>query len=249
MIERKRPTPALDALFADLLAAGEDASRVRQFLARAELDEALMVALLRRAVPIRALELAGTAPPWSERPVVLGAIVLNPRTPRPLAQRLLPALYWRDLAEAAASPRVQNAVRVRAEALLKERLPELRLGDRIALARMATPPVLALLLEDPDAKVVQGALDNPRLREEDLRFALRAVMASRTLLEQAAASQRWRDVYGVRLELVLQPRTPLALALAQVSSLVPRDLRRVARAPGLTPLLQAAALRVAREAP
>lgn len=53
----------------------------------------------------------------------------------------------------------------------------------------------------------------------------------------------------MRLELVLQPATPLALALAQVSSLLPRDLRRVAEAPGLRPLVQATALRVVREAP
>jgi hypothetical protein len=48
----------------------------------------------------------------------------------------------------------------------------------------------------------------------------------------------------VRLELVLQPATPLALALARLSSLLPRDLRRVAEAPDLRPLVQAAALRV-----
>jgi len=172
--------------------------------------------------------------------------VLNPRAPRPLCLRLLPSLYWRDQAEAAANARVASAVRVRAEALLKERLPELRLGDRIALGRVATPPLLGLLLADADAKVVQAALDNPRLREPDLRLALRAVPFSRTLIEQAAASSRWRDSYGVRLELVLQPQTPLAIALAQVSSLVPHDLRRVAEAAGLAPLVQAAALRVIR---
>ena len=93
--------------------------------------------------------------------------------------------------------------------------------------------MLGLLLADADAKVVQAALDNPRLREPDLRLALRAVPASRTLIEQAAASSRWRECYGVRLELVLQPQTPLAIALAQISSLVPHDLRRVAGAPGL----------------
>jgi hypothetical protein len=241
-----RPAPSVDALYGDLLAAGEDARRVREFLARPELDEPLLVGLLRRAVPQRLLEFCASAPPWCERPAVLGAVVLNPRTPRPLCLRLLPALFWRDQAEAAANARVASAVRVRAEALLKERLPELRLGDRVALARIATPPLLALLLADGDAKVVHGALDNPRLREEDLRLALRAVPVSRTLIEQTAASSRWRDAYGVRLELVLQPQTPLAIALAQVSSLVPRDLRRVAGTPGLAPLVQAAALRVAR---
>jgi hypothetical protein len=66
-----------------------------------------------------------------------------------------------------------------------------------------------------------------------------------SLLEQVARSPRWSERYAVRLGLVLQPRTPLALALAQVSSLVRRDLLRVAETPGLRPILQAAALRVA----
>ena len=244
-----RAAPSVDALYADVVAAGEDARRVREFLGRPELDESLLVALLRRAVPLRLLEMVANAPPWCERPSALGAVVLNPRTPRLLSLRLLPSLYWRDQAEAAANARVTNAVRVRAEALLKERLTELRLGDRIALARIATPPLLGPLLSDADGKVVQGGLDNPRLREEDLRLALRAIPPSRTLIERTAASSRWRECYGVRLELVLQPQTPLAIALAQVSSLVPRDLRRVAEAPGLAPLVQAAALRVAREGP
>jgi hypothetical protein len=213
------------------------------------LDEALLIAVLRRPVPLRLLELVAATAPWSERPTVLGAVVLNPRTPRPLALRLLPWLYWRDLADAAASPRVQAAVRVRAAALLREKLPDLRLGERIALSRLATPPVLAPLLSDADPKVVRGALDNPRLREEDLRLALRDTRVSRALLMEVASSSRWREVYAVRLELVLQPATPLSLALAQVSSLVPRDLRRVAQTPGLRPLVRAAAGRVLEQGP
>jgi hypothetical protein len=239
-----RAGPSVDALFAAALRAGERAPLVREFLARGDLDEPLLLALLRRPVPFKLLELVAATPPWAERPTLLGAVVTNPRAPRTLALRLLPSLYWRDLAVAAASARLQGAVRVRAESLLKERLPELRLGDRIALARIATPPLIALLLADADAKIVRGALDNPRLREEDLRLALRQCRAPTPLIEETAGSSRWRDVYGVRLELVLQPATPLALALARLSSLLPRDLRRVAEAPDLRPLVQAAALRV-----
>jgi hypothetical protein len=44
---------------------------------------------------------------------------------------------------------------------------------------------------------------------------------------------------------VLQPRTPLSLALGQLSSLLKRDLERVARTPELAPLVRAAARRVA----
>jgi hypothetical protein len=128
-------------------------------------------------------------------------------------------------------------------------LPELRLGDRVTLAKIATPTVLRLLLEDGEPKVSTACVINARLREEDLLVALRKDTVPPGLIGAAAESPRWKEQYGVRLALALQPRTPLSLALLQISSLLKRDLLRVARAPGLKPLLHAAALRVAEETP
>jgi hypothetical protein len=53
----------------------------------------------------------------------------------------------------------------------------------------------------------------------------------------------------VRLAIVLQPRTPLGVALAQLSSLLPADLVRVAESPGLLPLVQMAAQKLATREP
>jgi hypothetical protein len=242
--EKPEGGPAVDALFSELLRAGESASRVRDFLAGHDMDELEMIALLRRAVPVRFLESVGTQPPWSEKRRVLG-VVRNPRTPRPLALRLVPALFWHDLAEVAASAFLTIAVRARAEALLVEMLPQMRLGERITLAKIATPALLPPLLADAEAKVTRAALANPRLREEGLVVALRQAAAPRALLEETSVSARWRDNYASRLALVLQPRTPLGIALAQISSFVPRDLRQIAETSGLRPLVQAAALRAA----
>ena len=240
---------AVDALHADLLRAGENAAQIRDVLSRHSPGETELLALLRRALPVRFLELVGTTPPWSERPHVLGRLVHNPNTPRTLCLRLIVSLFWRDLAEVAANPQVAGAVRVRAEARLQEMLPDMRLGDRITLAKIATPPVLRPLLEDTASKVSAACLINGRLREEDLLVALRKDAVPPALIGAVAESPRWKEHYGVRLALALQPRTPLPLALLQISSLLPRDLLRVARAPGLKPLLQAAALRVAEESP
>jgi hypothetical protein len=235
----------VDELFARLLRAGENAAGLVAVIEEARPDEAVLVALLRRSVPVRLLERLAAEPPWCDRPLVLGAVVRNPRVPRGLGLKLLPSLFWRDLAEVAANPWTQGALKVRAESLLKERFEEMRLGDRIALARIATPPVITLLLQQTDPRIVEAVLLNPRLKEEDLLRQMRSETVSVALLEQAAQATRWRERYEVRLGLVLQPRTPLALALAQVSGLVRRDLLRVAETPGLKPLLQAAALRVA----
>jgi hypothetical protein len=169
-------------------------------------------------------------------------VVQNPRAPRALSLRLVSMLYWRDLADVAATPWVPGAVRVRAEASLRDMLPEMRLGDRIALARLSTAPVLGLLVVDADAKVVEAALLNPRLREEDLVNSLKRDTAAKALLETAAASPRWAERYAIRLALALQPRTPLPTALLQLSSLSKSDLIRVARSDGLAPLVRAAAI-------
>jgi hypothetical protein len=245
---RPLPPPAdLDALYAAVLRAGESASALRATLAAHDPDLTTLIALLRRAVPLRLLELL-TSPPWSDDARVLASVVLNPRAPVPLSLRVLPSLFWRDLAAVALAARVAGPVRVKAEATLREKVPDLRLGERVALAKVATGAVLPLLLADQARRVTEACLINPRLREEDLLTALRQETARLALIEATGASTRWSASYAVRLELVLQPRTPLALALGQLSALVPRDLRRIADA-GVAQLLRVAAGRLADQAP
>lgn len=236
---------AVDTLFSALMAAGEDPRRARAALLAAAPDRLVLAAVLRRAVPLSFLEMLAATPPWSEDQRLLGSVVLSPRVSRALALRLVGSLFWHDLAEVAASPRVAAAARVRAEALLLDHMSDLRLGDRITLAKIATPPVLARLLEDPDPRVVEAALINARLREEDLLGALRRDTVSPALIEGVAASSRWRERYALRLAIVLQARSPLAVALAQMTSLLPADLQRVAADETLAPLVQLAARRVA----
>jgi hypothetical protein len=236
-----------DLLHADVLRAGENAAALRAVLAQHAPDALLLTALLRRAVPLRLLELL-QVPPWTDDSRVQAGVVLNPRATVPLSLRVLPALLWRHLAEVSRAPHVVGPVRVRAEALLRDKVGDLRLGDRVALAKIATPPVVPLLLADAERRVAEACLTNPRLREEDLVNAIRQEAVTRALLEAVADSTRWSANYSVRLAVVLQPRTPLPIALAQVSALVPRDLRRLAEAP-VAPLLQIAASRLLEAGP
>lgn len=231
---------AIDALHAALIQAGEGTPRLRE-LVREPIEEQVLLAVLRRAVPARFLELLAATEPWSDRPRVLARVVLNPRAPRSLSLRLLAQLSWRELADVAAAGWVPTGVRLRAEALLRDVVQDLRLGDRVTLARLATPALLPLLLVDDNQRVVEAALQNPRLREEDLVAVLRSDDVPKTLLETCASSSRWSLNYAARLALVLQPRTPLPVALLQISPLVPRDLRRVAEDVELRPLVRAAA--------
>ena len=100
---------------------------------------------------------------------------------------------------------------------------------------------LPALLADAERQVTESTLLNPRLREEDLVAALRRGDTRTVLVESTVSSPRWAGNYAVRLALVLQPKTPLPLALQQISSLVPRDLRRVAQQSDLPRLVRLAA--------
>lgn len=222
---------------------GSDPAGWPAALAELGRDLSVLIGSLRRPLPPAFLELVAATRPWADDRRVAGALVQNPRTPVHVAQRLVASLYWRDLAGTTLNPYVAPTVRLRAEGLLAEQLGDLRLGERVALARLATPALLRLLLADGDAHVLAGALFNPRLQEPQLLAALRAERVPRGLLEAVAASPRWRAHYAARLELVLQPRTPLPVALSLLTGLVEADLRRVLRTPALPALLRAAAQR------
>jgi len=243
----EREKAAADQLFVEALRAGESRGAARAVVERIQ-DEQVLTAVLRRAVPVAFLEEVAARRPWCERPRVLARVVLHPRAPRSLSLRLVAALYWRDLADVAATARVPAAVRFRAESILEDGLADMRLGDRVTLARLATAALTPALLADADRRVVEAALVNPRLREEDLVAAVRKGDVKPALLEAVAASSRWAANYAARLGLVLQPRTPLPLALLQLSSLVARDLRRVAADTTLRPLVRAAAREVLERA-
>jgi len=111
---------------------------------------------------------------------------------------------------------------------LKSRGRPLTLGERRSLAAGWDRGMLQRLLSDLDPLVIERLLVNPRLREEDV-----IELASRRpnrgeVLRQILDSPRWGCQYGVQVALVLNPHTPLAIALALLSQLRPVDLRVVA---------------------
>ena len=63
----------MEALYAEILQAGPQGERLREVLTRHDPEDSVLISLLRRALPVRFLELVGTTHPWSERANVLAA--------------------------------------------------------------------------------------------------------------------------------------------------------------------------------
>lgn len=156
------------------------------------------------------------------------ALVLHPRTPEALALRFVPMLFWRDLLELGLDTRVRPTVRRAADRRLMARLPGLAVGEKVAVARRASPRVLGQLRNDPNVRVARALLDNPRTTEGLLLPLLARDDASSDVLHAVARHRRWGVRYEVRLALCRHPATPLGTALGLLPHLRRADLRKLA---------------------
>lgn len=156
------------------------------------------------------------------------AAAFHPRTPRTDALRYVAGLYWADLVRLGVETRVHPVVRRSADLRLVERLPGLAVGEKMAIARGASPTVLAALRHDPTPRVIAALLENPRLTEGTLLPLAASEQAPAATLAVLAGSRRWAARYPIRLALCRNPHTPLAAVLPLLPLLLKRDLEGVA---------------------
>jgi hypothetical protein len=161
---------------------------------------------------------------------VRSALARHPRTPQPHALRFVAGLYWRDLVSLAIDTRVRPAVRRAAERALQSRLAGMALGEKMAIARRGSPGILADLRRDPNPRVMQALLENPRVTEGVLMPMIQDDRAEPAVLQVIAKDRRWGVRYEIRLGLAKNPRTPVQTALGVLPHLKKKDLRTVARA-------------------
>lgn len=156
-------------------------------------------------------------------------LTLHPRAPEVLALRFVPTLFWRDLLELGLDTRIRPTVRRAADRRLVSRLPGLAVGEKVAIARRASPRVLGHLRHDPSVRVVRALLDNTRATEGLLLPLLAQDDVRPDVLRAVARHRRWGLRYEVRLALCRHPNTPLVVALGLLAHLRKVDLRRIAR--------------------
>jgi hypothetical protein len=165
-------------------------------------------------------------------------LALHQATPQPLALGLLSTLYWRDLVTAGLDVRIRPVVRRAADQRLIERLPGLAVGEKVNVARRASPRVLQALRHDPTLRVVAALLDNPRLQEGDLMPLASGEATHGPVLETILTHRKWGSRYPIRLAVLRNPHTPLGVALHHLPLLKKPDLRAMAHDPRLSPPLR-----------
>ncbi len=154
-------------------------------------------------------------------------IASHRQSPEVDAIGMVPGLYWRDLARMGSDTRVRPRVRRSADLALSARLPGMALGERVALARAASPALIQQLRLDPHPRVVAALLDNRRMTEDLLLPLVASAVAASESLRVVARHPRWGVRYPVRAALAGNRRTPVEVALDLLPALRKSELRRV----------------------
>jgi hypothetical protein len=170
------------------------------------------------------------------------ALASHPQAPRHVSVPLARQLYTFDLMKVGLSPSVPADVKATIDNMLISRLKTLTLGERITLARRATGRVAAALLLDVELgegktglgnvkwkasagqkkdaastnlrhRVMQTALENPRLTDALVVSSVLHPQAGPALVEAVARHEKWPRRQEIRAALLRTEYLSLAKAL------------------------------------
>jgi hypothetical protein len=153
------------------------------------------------------------------------------QTPQAQAVKFVHYLYWPDLVRLSVDVTVPATTRRAIDTQLLLRADKLTLGEKIATARRCSSALIKAFLFDPDPKVFASLLINQRVREDDLLVVANSSRATPEQLRMLGSDHKWSYRYAIRKALVLNPRTPRAVAAAQLRFLTLRDLRTILQRP------------------
>jgi len=177
---------------------------------------------------------------------VLQLVVRHPRCPRHFAWDALPRLGWHDLLKVGRDPRTSPAIRKQSERKLVERIVNLTLGERTALARLAPKGIVGALLTDKQPLCVEALLSNPQFTET---AALRLLNSNRN--PECVLALLRHPVWGRRPEVlraaVRSNKVPLGVALGLLALLSETEIAGVAASAEIDGQLRDAASRLLRQ--
>ena len=194
------------------------------------LTEELTLALVdRRDLPASALERLAKHPALKKSRKVQLALVKHPHTPRFVSLPLLKRLHTFELMQVALTPAVAGDVKAAADEAILHRRETISPGERLTLAKRGSGRLAAVLLLDPESRILQAALDNPQLTEAMVVKALMKERAPQALAAQVCRHPKWALRREVQRALLHNASTPLGRVLAFARDLPTEALREIMR--------------------
>jgi len=221
---------------------------LRSAAADKRLTEDLALALLqRRDLPAAAIEAMVKNGAVMKHRSVINAVVVHPHAPRHVSLPIIRRLFAFELMNIALTPAVFADIKKFAEDVLISRLENTTPGERMSLAKRSSPAVAAALLLDPERRIMEATLQNPRMTEAAIVKALMRDDAPQHLIDTVCHDPKWSLRREVRIALLRNEKTPLAPALAFAESMSSAALRQVLNNSRLRPNVKSYLIKMLEE--
>jgi hypothetical protein len=155
------------------------------------------------------------------------ALVSHPMTPRHVSLPIVRHLYTFDLMRVTLTPVTPADIKVAADEALIARLEKITPGEKLSLAKRASGRVASGLLNDPDTRVIEAVLENPRLTEAALVKALAVLEVKAELTGRICEHPKWSLRHEVRVALLRTGKIPLSKALDFARGMAVEQVREI----------------------
>ena len=113
--------------------------------------------------------------------------------------------------------------------ILYAQILTMSIAEKLKLALRGNKDARTILIRDASKLIRRFVMQNPRLSDAEVIAIARNRSSDDELLRVIVERREWMRNYQVRLALVTNPKTPLAVALRQLPTLGERDLRMLAK--------------------
>jgi hypothetical protein len=112
---------------------------------------------------------------------------------------------------------------------------------KIRLAMLGNKFQRSILLRDANRMVAMAAIKAPGVTEMDAARLAGNTSLSDDVISYIANRREWTKLYGVKLSLIQNPKTPMPIAIRFLDHLRDKDLNNIARSKGVPSAISAGA--------
>lgn len=161
------------------------------------------------------------------------------------AERLLESIHVKEEEAADFSPDLiydfQEQLTDEQRQNLYQKIIKMSIPQKIRLAMVGNREARNILILDHNKAVVMAVLRSPKLTENDVLTYAQQRNLSEEVYKYIARNKNWIKNYAIKLALVNNPKTPLAVALRFLDHLQERDLKNLSRSKNVSTVLAKAA--------
>ena len=124
-----------------------------------------------------------------------------------------------------AQPEEQDAKPKKGYALIQS----LNVAQKIRLALLGSQSDRAMLVKDANKVVSRSAIRSPAVSVSEALLYARNHSLNASIIEYIARNRKWMQNYRLKVQIVLNPKTPVNISLNALNSLRPSELRAVSQ--------------------